>query len=131
MSNRVVHFEIQAKDLDGMQKFYNSIFGWEIKDMGAQMGNYRLVNTGKDAEGTKWPGISGGMTPRMGGVPVNGAAVNAYVCIIDVDNLDAYIEKVKAAGGTIALEKMPVPGVGQLAYCKDPEENIFGLLQPE
>jgi len=25
---------------------------------------------------------------------------------------------------------MQVPGVGWLAYLKDPEGNIFGLLQP-
>jgi predicted enzyme related to lactoylglutathione lyase len=24
---------------------------------------------------------------------------------------------------------MPVPGVGWLAYCKDPEGNIFGVMQ--
>ena len=30
----------------------------------------------------------------------------------------------------MALDKMDVPGVGWLAYCKDPEGNIFGMLQP-
>ncbi len=33
------------------------------------------------------------------------------------------------AGGTVALQKMPVKGVGWLAYCKDPEGNIFGVMQ--
>jgi predicted enzyme related to lactoylglutathione lyase len=128
--NRVVHFEIHAKDLDTMQKFYQEVFGWDIKDMGAQMGNYRLVDTGKDAPGTKWPGISGGLTPRMGGTPAEGQPVNAYVCTISVDNVDMYIDKVQKAGGNLALAKMDVPGVGMLAYCKDPEGNIFGILQP-
>jgi hypothetical protein len=41
------------------------------------------------------------------------------------------IATVKASGGTIALEKMPVPGVGWLAYAKDTEGNIFGVLQPD
>lgn len=26
---------------------------------------------------------------------------------------------------------MPVPGVGWLAYCKDTEGNIFGMMQPD
>ena len=56
--------------------------------------------------------------------------IHAKVCTISVDNLDKYIDKVIAAGGTMALDKMDVPGVGWLAYCKDLEENIFGLLQP-
>ncbi len=51
--NRVVHFEIHAKDFDKLQKFYQDIFGWDIQDMGPQMGNYRTVTTGKDAPGSQ------------------------------------------------------------------------------
>lgn len=128
--NRVAHFEIHAKDLAGMQKFYEDVFGWKITDLGPEMGNYRMVDTGEDAPGEKWPGINGGITPRMGEPAKSGAPVNAFVCTISVDNIDRYIEKIKKAGGTMALDKMDVPGVGWLAYCKDPEENIFGILQP-
>lgn len=128
--NRVVHFEIHAKDPDRMQHFYSDVFGWNITNLGEQMGNYHMVVTGEDASGEKWPGINGGITPRMGDIPKSGQAVNAFVCTISVDNLEQYIEKVKNAGGSMALDKMEVPGVGWLAYCKDIEENIFGLLQP-
>ena len=128
--NRVVHFEIHAKDLDRAQKFYGEIFGWQIMDLGPQMGNYRMVNTGQDAVGAQWPGINGGITARHGAPPAEGAAVNAFVCTITVDNLDGYIQKVKDGGGSMALDKMQVPGVGWLAYMKDLEGNIFGLLQP-
>jgi predicted enzyme related to lactoylglutathione lyase len=38
---------------------------------------------------------------------------------------------VKEAGGSIALDKMQVPGVGWLVYAKDLEGNIFGMLQPD
>jgi predicted enzyme related to lactoylglutathione lyase len=47
-----------------------------------------------------------------------------------VDDIDAYIEKVKSAGGASALDKIQIPGVGWLTYMKDPEGNIFGMLQP-
>lgn len=123
--NRVVHFEIHAKDLDRAQKFYQDVFGWDIKDMGAMMGNYRLVTTGSNA-----PGIDGGITPRHGNGPVGGEPVNAYVCTIEVENIDETLDKVEKAGGTVALDKMEVPGVGWLAYRKDTEGNIFGVLQP-
>lgn len=128
--NRVVHFEIHAKDGDKIQKFYTDVFGWNITPLGEQMGNYRMIVTGEDAAGEKWPGINGGITQRMGEPAQSGQAVNAFVCTISVDNIDTYIEKVKNAGGTMALDKMDVPGVGWLAYFKDPEENIFGILQP-
>jgi len=127
--NRVIHFEIHASNLDQMQKFYSDVFGWQITDMGPQMGNYRLVNTGQDKPGAVYPGINGGITPRHGAPPEANQAVNAYVCTVGVEDIDASIEKAKGAGGTIALDKMQVPGVGWLAYMKDPEGNIFGMLQ--
>ena len=128
--NRVVHFEIHAKDLDRTQKFYEDVFGWKINDMGPQMGNFRIVVTGKDTEGSRWNGINGGITPRHGEGPKGGEPVNAYVCTIDVENIDEMLEKIARAGGSVAVEKMEVPGVGLLAYLKDPEGNIFGVLQP-
>ncbi len=128
--NRVVHFEIHARDLDKMQKFYQSVFGWNIKDLGPQMGNYRTIDTGKDESGVLWTGINGGITPRRGEGPKGGEPVNAFVCTIEVEDIDETLEKIHEAGGTVALDKMDVPGVGMLAYRKDPEGNIFGVLQP-
>ena len=128
--NRVIHFEIHAANLDLLQKFYSDVFGWQITDMGPQMGNYRMVNTGENKPGAAYPGINGGLTPRQGAPPEGDHAVNAYVCTIGVDDIDAYVAKVKSAGGSVALDKMQVPGVGWLAYMKDPEGNLFGMLQP-
>jgi predicted enzyme related to lactoylglutathione lyase len=31
----------------------------------------------------------------------------------------------------MALPKMPIPGMGWLAYCKDSEGNIFGMMQAD
>src|SRR5947209_20295971 len=101
--NRVVHFEIHAKDLDAAQNFYGSIFGWKITDLGPQMGNYRLVSTGEDEAGARWPGINGGLMARMGPPPSGGEPVNAFVCTITVDDLDSYIQTVRSAGGSMAL----------------------------
>lgn len=66
----------------------------------------------------------------MGDLPKEGQAVNAFVNIIGVEDVDQTIAKVKAAGGTIAMDKMAVPTVGTLAYCKDPEGNLFGIIKP-
>ena len=129
--NRVVHFEIHAKDLDKAQQFYGDVFGWKITGLGPQMPNYRMVETGENTPGEQYPGINGGLIQRMGEPASSGAPVNAFVCTISVDDtLEVYIDKVKKAGGSMALDKMDIPGVGWLCYCKDPEENIFGMLQP-
>lgn len=116
--------------MDAVAKFYESVFGWTIKDMGPDMGNYRMVTTGTDSPGDKWPGINGGITQRNGNPPDGSEPIDAFVCTINVDDIDTYLSKVEDAGGSISISKMDVPGVGLLAYCKDVEGNIFGMLEP-
>jgi predicted enzyme related to lactoylglutathione lyase len=50
---------------------------------------------------------------------------------VEVEDLDGYLARATAAGGSIALPKLAVAGVGWLAYCRDTEGNIFGLMQPD
>ena len=38
---------------------------------------------------------------------------------------------VPALGGTVALPKMAIPGIGWLGYFKDTEGNIFGAMQAD
>jgi predicted enzyme related to lactoylglutathione lyase len=129
--NRIIHFEIHAKDMDKLQKFYQDVFGWDFKDFGKEMGYFRGIMTGKDSPGSMWKGIDGGMTPRQGEMlPGEGDPINAFVCTIEVENIDDMMHRIQKAGGTEATAKMEVPGVGWLAYHKDLEGNIFGILQP-
>jgi predicted enzyme related to lactoylglutathione lyase len=123
--NRLVHFEIHAKDQNKIQQFYSDVFGWTFQDLGPQMGDYRLIITGPDTA----PGINGGMNPRRGESPAEGAPVNAFVCTMEVDNIDDTLAKIEKAGGTVATEKMEIPGIGWLAYRKDPDGNIFGVME--
>jgi len=50
---------------------------------------------------------------------------------VDVPSVDDYVKKALAAGGTIALPKMPISRHGLAAYCKDTEGNIFGMMQAD
>jgi uncharacterized protein len=120
----LVHFEIHAADPERTAKFYTDIFGWTIKKWEGPF-DYWLVSSKTDNIG-----IDGAITARRGPAPADGAAVNAFVCTISVDDLDQRIDQVKRSGGSMALDKMEVPGIGWLAYAKDPEGNLFGMLQP-
>ena len=121
---RVVHFEIHAGDPARAINFYEKIFGWTFSKWDGPM-PYWLVTTGPDSE----PGINGGLHERRG--EIDGQAVIAYVCTVGVESVDASIATVAANGGTIAVPKMPIPGMGWLVYCKDTEGNIFGMMQPD
>jgi len=44
------------------------------------------------------------------------------------DSIDDYAEKVAAAGGTVALPKSIIVGVGALMFFRDTEGNVFGAI---
>src|SRR4051794_39952839 len=121
---RVVHFEIHAEDPERAAHFYRSLFGWDITKWDGPA-EYWVIRTGPADQ----PGINGGLVRRRGAI--DGSAVLAYVCTIDVPALDGALAQAVGLGGTVALPKMPVPGVGWLAYVKDPDGNIFGMLQAD
>ena len=124
--HRPIHFEIHAEDLDRAQAFYETVLGWTFQSWGD--GSYRLVTTGSDDQ----PGINGGLLKRMGQLETGvDYPVIAHMCTVDVEDVDAYVAKAVGAGGVVALPKMPVPGVGWLAYAKDTEGNIFGMMQSD
>jgi predicted enzyme related to lactoylglutathione lyase len=116
---RVIHFEISANEPEKTVSFYENVFGWQFhKWEGPQ--DYWLITTGQDGQ----PGINGGLMPRR---EPNLGTINT----LDVPAVDAYVAKVEAAGGAVIVPKMAVPGVGWLAYFKDPEGNVFGMMQAD
>jgi uncharacterized protein len=123
---RPVHFEIQADQPERAIRFYEAVLGWTFSAWGPP-GRYWLITTGPDEE----RGINGGLLPRQGLAVIDGQAVNAFVCTIDVAALDATIASVQASGGSVALPRMAIPGVGWLAYFKDTEGNVFGAMQSD
>ncbi len=121
---RVIHFEIHADNPDRAIRFYQNVLGWNFnKWEGATP--YWLITTGPDEQ----PGINGGMLPRQ--CKIDGQAVIAYVCTVGVTSLDESVKKAQSNGGTITMPKSPIPGVGWLAYCKDTEGNMFGMMQAD
>lgn len=116
---RPIHFEIPADNPDRAIAFYQSAFGWQfMKWEGPQP--YWLITTGqKDT-----PGIDGGMMLRH-------APSDSTVNTLQVTSLEDAIAAVTKNGGKITVPKMPIGGIGWLAYGADTEGNAFGLLQPD
>jgi predicted enzyme related to lactoylglutathione lyase len=121
---RVVHFEIHASEPERAVNFYKTVFDWQFQKWEGPM-DYWLITTGPNEE----PGINGGLVRRQG--ELDGQAVIAYVCTIDVADVDASTNTATSNGAQMVLPKMPIPGVGWLVYCKDTEGNIFGMMQAD
>jgi predicted enzyme related to lactoylglutathione lyase len=100
-----------------MIAFYTRVFGWKIDKWNGPV-NYWLITTGDDAE----PGINGAIAEKS-------ETVQATTNTINVASFEEAIQKVTEAGGQVLMPKMAVPGVGYMTYCKDPEGNVFGVMQ--
>ncbi|HEX9794854.1 MAG TPA: VOC family protein [Planctomycetota bacterium] len=122
--NRVVHFEIHAGDPQRAMAFYKALFGWEFQRFPGPV-DYWLITTGADEDA----GINGGLMPRR--TAADGDAVIAYVCMVEVADLDAMAEKAEDLGAKIVVAKNVIPQVGAYLYCKDSEGNLFGMMQAD
>ena len=113
MPNPVVHFEIGGADGAALQRFYAESFGWEVNaDNPMQYGLVEAQETG----------IGGGIT----------AAENPAVTVyIEVDDLQATLDRVTELGGRTVQEIMTIPGMVTMALFADPEGNVVGLVHSE
>jgi uncharacterized protein len=123
--SRVIHFEIHAPEPKALIDFYTALLGWSFTKQEAM--DYWLIDTGPADQ----PGINGGLVRRPVAGPAESQAVNAFICTVQVDSLDETLQTNADLGGVVALSKMPIPGIGWLAYIKDTDGNILGLLQSD
>ena len=125
--NAVVHFEMPYDNEGRMAKFYESAFGWQMKSLGEEMGNYVIATTTEtDETGPKRPGaINGGFFPKRPDWPAQHPSV-----VIAVDDIGQAATKVREAGGQVLGEPMEIPGVGQYVAFTDTEGNRVSMLQP-
>lgn len=108
----VVFFDIGCKDLEKTTSFYTNLFGWSPNSIPFA----NLIDTG-----TK-EGIQGQIT-SLGHEPHN------YVMVyIQVDDINAHLQKIVAEGGVKLVGPVTLPTGKQFAWFKDPEGNMIGLV---
>ena len=98
-------------------RFYSGLFGWEtaeLMDMGP-MGKYRIFA----ADGVPM----GGMMDKPEDMP--GSAWSFYV---NVDGIDAAVERIEANGGRVSMGPHDVPGGSWIVQALDPQGAAFALV---
>ncbi len=116
--NRVVHFEMQVPHPEKSVEFFKNVFGWRVEKWEGPE-DYWLIHTGEEADG-----IDGGLMKSPDGE-------TRTVNIIQVDSVDDYSSKIEGEGGEIVLPKMPIPGVGYVAYAHDVNGFLFGFMHDD
>jgi len=124
--SRVVHFEIPADNLERAKKFYSDNFGWTLKQLGADMGDYVLAHTGPTDE----KGMPQDRAFINGGLMKRDPSASSPVIVIAVGDTDATVEKVKQSGGRLVGEILDIPNVGRYARVQDTEGNVIGIIKP-
>lgn len=117
----LAHFAINADDVPRARKFYERVFGWKFSAWGPP-GFYQI------APGSEAPvSVMGALQQRrhlVAGQPTIG-----YECTISVRSIDKTAKAALANGGTVALPKSVIVGVGALMFFRDTEGNVFGAIQ--
>lgn len=118
---RVVGFQMSAVHPDRAFRFYGDVFGWTFTRWDTPDERW-LVTTGPSGE----PGIDGTLVQHRS-PPATRADLT--ILTIGVQSIEDTIARLLGAGGEVVSGASPVEGLGLLATCRDPEGNIFALLQ--
>lgn len=111
----VVHFEIGCHNREETREFFAQLFGWEIS----------APHAGTVIDAGSGGGIGGHIVDLA---PEWGTYVTIYV---EVEDLEAYLQKAGDLGGKTLVPPVQIPGQGSFAWLAAPEGNIIGIWKPE
>ncbi|MBT7902713.1 VOC family protein [Candidatus Woesearchaeota archaeon] len=115
--NKITHFEIPADNMERAKSFYEQVFDWKINKWEGSVEYWCIkMGQGKDC-------LSGGLMSRKQGIgkhPIN---------TIEVISIDEFLKKIELKGGEIITPKMTIDKIGFIAYFKDTEGNVMGILE--
>ena len=115
---RVTKFDVPATTPLKSIAFYNQVFGWTFQP---------------SANHKKWTARVESSEHQIFGNPFLRKAKSAQSLTnaIEVKNVEHTLLDIRKEGGEIIVPKFPVPGIGWMAYFKDLEQNIFGIMQSD
>jgi predicted enzyme related to lactoylglutathione lyase len=116
-----IWYELLSADPQASKAFYEQVIGWTVHDAEPGGMDYRMIDTG---DGGFVGGLMG-LTPEMQG----GGAKPGWLFYIGVDDVDASVAKITAAGGTIRMPAIDLPGVGRMALVADPQGIPFYVMR--
>lgn len=121
-ADKVSWFEMPADDVKRVSEFYGKVFGWATPPMGDDATFALTVKADENGNPTEVGGINGGFHKRQGASDA-GPVVN-----IHVDDIDAKLAAVEAAGGRVIQPRTEVGEYGlSMALFSDTESNVMGV----
>lgn len=115
-----VWYELMTSDAVAAQKFYQSVFGWQMRDSGMPGMKYTLIAN----DGVDLGGVFSFVSHDCGE-----GARPCWLGYIGSPDVDEDARRVTAAGGRVLKEPTDIPGVGRFAVVADPHGAVFQLFQ--
>lgn len=116
-----IWYELLTKDAAAAKAFYDSVVGWNIDAQPAPGGmDYRMINAAD--------GQAGGLM-QLNADMLAGGARPTWLGYLGVDDVDASVAAVVAAGGQVHLPAFDIPGIGRLAMVADPQGLPFYVMR--
>ena len=109
---------ILGKDHEALQQYYRDLFDWNITQASPDF-PYGVVSVEEQGEG-----IGGGVGSSMDGRP-------QAMFYVQVDDIQAAVDRAAELGGEIVMPVTVIPGMVVFAHFKDIEGNLIGLVSSE
>ena len=125
--NPVGHFELPYKNAGRVYKFYETVFGWQLTQLGEESMNYILATTAvADAKpGFPAGAINGGFYHEKPDWPAHYPSI-----VIGVENIQESMAAITVNGGRLIFEPVEIPGFGTYISFIDTEGNRNSIIQP-
>ena len=110
----VVHWEVQARDVNGQMQFFSELFGWNVDANNPQQ--YGIVQAAGAGS------IGGGI-----GAMLDAPRTTFYVEVADIDET---LVKAESLGAQTILPRTDM-GMIVMGQFRDREGNLIGLVEPQ
>lgn len=120
-----IWYELLTSDADAAGAFYGKVLGWHSSDSGQEAMDYRFFSSGDGSDMAD--GVAGYMpiTPDM----AEHGARPVWLGYLAVDDVDASVAAIGAAGGAVLMPAMDIPNVGRMAMVADPAGAPFYVMK--
>ena len=113
--------ELMTWSAEKAKAFYAETLGWRYETFPMEQGEYIVCMTGDE--------VAAGIMEMKPGMGYDGMP-DHWFAYITVDDIDARVAKVAAAGGEVMRAPMDVPQVGRFAIVKDKAGAVIGWITP-
>ena len=117
-----IWYELMTPDAAASKAFYEAVVGWTMTTGAAETDGYGFITAPDGA-------MSGGVLTLTDDMKANGARP-CWLGYVGVDDCDAAVKAVEAAGGAMLMPPTDIPMAGRIAMVRDCCGAPFYVMKP-